>query len=264
MNILLRELKANLKSLLIWSFVVFLFVSMGMTKFTAYEGNPEMLKILDAMPPALLASFQMNTFNLTTLTGFYGVMFTFFGLVLSIAAVMWGSNFISKEERDKTVEFSLTLPVTRSKIITAKTLAALINCIILILVTWGIILVNVQKYQPDSEFYNFLNLSLVAIFLMQMIFLSLGIFLGCAMKEHKRSSSTAVSLLLGTYFLSTIVGLNEKLDFLKYLTPFKYFDAGIMLHESKLEMPYIWLSLGIIAAALIGGYITYSKRDLYI
>ena len=264
MNIFLRELRANSKSLLIWSVIIFLFTSIAIAKFSAYESNPEMLEILELMPPALLTAFSMQAFNLTTITGFFGVMFTFFALILSIAAAMWGSNFISKEERDKTVEFSLTLPVTRGKLITAKTLAAVTNCIGLLLVTGGITLVMVAKYQPDSEFYDFLRLCMLAIFIMQMIFLAIGIFLGCAMKQHKRSSSTAVSILLGTYFLSTIVGLNEDLDFLKYFSPFKYFDAGMMLRESKFEMTFVWLSLGIVVVSLIGGYITYSKRDLYI
>ena len=32
----------------------------AMLEFSAYEGNPEMLEILDSMPPALLEAFQMN------------------------------------------------------------------------------------------------------------------------------------------------------------------------------------------------------------
>lgn len=137
MNIFLREVKANLKSLLIWSVIVALFIMVGVSKFQAYYGNPEMLKILDAMPPALLAAFSMDAFNLTTVSGFYGLMFSYYALILAIAAAMWGSDIISKEERDKTVEFSLTLPVTRSRVVTAKALAALVNCILLLLVTWG-------------------------------------------------------------------------------------------------------------------------------
>ena len=137
MNIFLRELKANFRSLLIWSGIMFLFLTMGMSKFSAYEGNPEMLEILNSMPPALLAAFNMNAFNLTTVTGFFGVMFTFFALLVSISAVMWGSDIISKEERDKTVEFALTLPIPRRKLVTAKILAAVANCIGLLLITWG-------------------------------------------------------------------------------------------------------------------------------
>jgi ABC-2 type transport system permease protein len=152
MNIFLRELKANFKSLLIWGGIMILFISMAMAKFSAYEGNPELLEILDSMPPALLAAFQMNAFNLTTVTGFFGVCFTYFALLSSVFAVMLGSDIISKEERDKTVEFSLTLPIPRRKLITSKILAAVVNCIAFLLITWAAFLFSVAKYQPESEF----------------------------------------------------------------------------------------------------------------
>jgi len=235
MNIFLRELKANLKSLLIWSGIVILFVTLAMGKFSAYNG-----------------------------TGFFGVMFTYFALLLSIAAAMWGSDIISKEERDKTVEFSLTLPVTRSRLVTAKTLATLVNCVGLLLITWGASLVSAARYQPDPKFYHFLALCMLAVFVIQLTFLAVGIFLGCAMRQYKRAGSTAVFLLLGAYFLSIISGLNKNLDFLKYFTPFKYFDAGMMLHESRIDVTFVWLSLGIILVSMTGAYLTYAKRDLYI
>ena len=264
MNIFVRELKANLRSLLIWGGIVILFVTIGMAKFSAYEGNPEMLAVLDELLPALLSAFNLQAFNLTTLTGFFGVMFTYYALILSIAAAMWGSDIISKEERDKTVEFSLTLPVTRSRLVTAKTLAALVNCIGLLLITWGASLVSAAQYQPDSEFYGFLRLCMLAIFIVQLTFLAVGIFLGCAMKQYKRASSVAVALLLGTYFLSVISGLNENLEFLKYFSPFKYFDAGVLLHESRIDVTFVWLSLAIVLVSMVGAYLTYARRDLYI
>ena len=264
MNIFVRELKANLKSLLIWGVIVILFVTIGISKFSAYYNNPEMLAILDDMPPAMLAAFNMQAFNLTTVSGFFGVMFTYYALIVSIAAAMWGSDIISKEERDKTVEFSLTLPVTRSRLVTAKSMAALVNCIGLLLITWGASLVSAQSYQPDAGFYSFLALCMLALFIMQLIFLAVGIFLGCAMKQYKRASSVAVSLLLGTYFLSVVSGLNKNLEFLKYFSPFKYFDAGVLLRESKIDIAFVGLSLAIILVSMVGAYLTYAKRDLYI
>ena len=241
-----------------------LFISAEIVEFSAYEGNPEMLEILESLPPTLLEAFQLNAFNLTTVTGFFGVMFTFFALVSSVYAVMLGSDIIAKEERDKTVEFSLTLPIPRRKLITSKILAAVVLCIAFLLIIWGISLVNVARFQPESEFYPFLSLCMLAIFIMQMIFLAVGVFLGCAMKQHKRASSVAVSLLLGNYFLSIIADLKEEWEFLKFITPFKYFNPLTLLNESRLDTTFVWISLGIIAVALFGGYVTYSRRDLYI
>jgi ABC-2 type transport system permease protein len=264
MNIFVRELKANLRSLLIWGVIVVLFVTVAVSKFSAYYGNPEMLALLDQMPPALLEAFSFEAFNLTTVTGFFGLMFTYFALLLSIAAAMWGSDIISKEERDKTVEFSLTLPVTRSRVVTAKALAALVNCVGLLLITWVASLVSAAPYQPDSEFYRFLRLCMLAVFIMQLIFLAIGIFLGCTMRRYKQAGAVAVGLLLGTYFLSVLSGLSKDLDFLKYFSPFKYFDAGVLLRESHLDGSFVLLSAAIILVCMAGAYLTYSRRDLYI
>ncbi len=264
MNIFMRELKANLRSLIIWAVIVILFTVVGISKFSAYYNNPEMLAVLDAMPPALVAAFSFKTLNLTTVSGFFGLMFTYFALLLGIAAAMWGSDIIYKEARDKTVEFDLTLPVTRSRVVTAKALAALVNCIALLLITWVVSLIGAQSYAPDAGFYRFLALLMLALFILELIFLAIGIFLGCAMKRYKRVTSVAVAVLLTTYFLSIISALNKDLDWLKYFSPFKYFDAVEMLYEARIDPTFLGLSLAIVVVSMAGAYLTYARRDLYI
>ncbi len=264
MNIYFRELRANLKSLLIWSGIVILLIVIGTAKFSAFTDNPEMLKILDAYPPALLKAMSMKTFNLTTITGFFGVMFLYFGLMSAIAATMWGSDIISKEERNKTVEFSLVLPVSRSRIVTAKALAALTNLAVFVLITWMASVVAAQNYNPDAGFYDFLALEMQAMFMIGLIFLALGLLLGCAMKQYKRAGSTAVGIILGTYFISVVSGMQENLDFLKYVTPFKYFDAGELYRAGSLNSTYLLLSAAIIVICIAAAYWTYNRRDLYV
>jgi ABC-2 type transport system permease protein len=264
MNIFIRELKANLKSLVIWSVIITLLIMMAVAKFSAFAGDPEMLKMLDSLPPAMLDALSMRAFNLTTLSGFYGIMFIYFGLMGAIAAAMWGSDIISKEERDKTVEFSLVLPVSRSRVITAKALAALVNCIAFVLITWVVSLVAVRSYNPDHAFHDYLALEMRAMFSIELIFLAIGLLLGCAMKQYKRSGSTAVAIILATYFMSIISGMQEKLDFLKYFTPFKYFDAGELFRSGKMNGTYLLLTAAIIVVCVAAAYWFYNKRDLYI
>jgi len=264
MNIFLREFQANFRSLLIWGGIVILFVVVGFSKFSAFAGDTEMLALLDAMPPAMLSALNMNAFNLTTVTGFYGIMITYFSLLLTVSAVMWGSDIIVKEERDKTVEFALTLPIRRSQLITGKAAAAVVNCIGLTLITWATVLVGATTYQPDSQFYGFVSRSMVALFAIQLIFLAVGILLGCAMKRYKQANSAAASLLLAAFFLSIVIGMNDKLAFLKYLTPFKYFSPATLLHEARIETVPLVVAIVITIVCMVGAYVAYSKRDLYI
>ena len=264
MRIYFRELKANFKSLLIYCGISLFFLTVGFAKFQGYADNPELLAVMDGLPDAMLDAFSMNAFNLTTVEGFFGVMFAFIGLILSIAAVMWGSDIIAKEERDKTVEYALTLPVRRSTLVAAKTAVVITNSIVLALFTWGITLANTARYEPTPDFYEFVALGMLAIFIMQLIFLAIGIFLGAVVKNHKKAGSIAISILLGTYFISIIAGLNEDFEYLKYFTPFKYFDPAQMMHEAKIEPVFLWLSLGIVVVSMVGAFLAYSKRDLYI
>ncbi len=264
MKMYFRELKANLKSLLIWLVIMALLIVIAVTKYSAYADNPEMLAILDQMPQAVLEAFSMNAFNLTTLTGFFGVMFIYFGLMSAIAAAMWGSDMISKEERNKTVEFSLVLPVTRSQVITAKAMAALTNLILFVLGTWVFSLLAVQSHSPDQALYDFLALEMQGMFLIGLVFLAMGVMLGAVMQRYKLSGSVAVGVIMTTYVLSVASGLDDRLDFLKYFTPFKYFDAARLLHEGRFDGLYLGISAALIVVMLAAAYLRYNRRDLYI
>lgn len=264
MNIFIRELKANLKSLLIWSAIITLLIMIAVAKFSAFAGDPSMLAMLDSIPSVMLDALNMRAFNLTTLSGFYGLMFIYFGLMGAIAGAMWGSDMISKEERDKTVEFSLVLPVSRSRVVTAKALAAVVNCIAFVLITWAVSLVAVQSYDPDQAFFDFLRLEMQAMLAIELIFLSIGLLLGCAMRQYKLSGSTAVGIILVTYFMSVISTMRESLEFLKYLTPFKYFDAGELFRNGQMDGTFVLLSAVLIVVCVSAAYWIYNKRDLYI
>jgi ABC-2 type transport system permease protein len=264
MNIFLRELKANLKSLVIWSVIITVLIIMAVSKFTAFAGDPETVKMLDSMPPALLDAFSMRNFNLTTVSGFYGIMFIYFGLMGAIAAAMWGSDIISKEERDKTVEFSLVLPVSRSRVVTAKALAALVNCVLFVLITWAVSMVAVQSFNPDQAFYSYLALQMRALFVIELLFLSIGLMLGCVLKRYRLAGSITVGLILATYFMSIVSGMEERLDFLKWFTPFKYFDAADLFRNGSMDSTYLLISAAIIVVCVVAAYLVYNRRDLYI
>ena len=97
-----------------------------------------------------------------------------------------------------------------------------------------------------------------------MIFLSIGVLLGCALKQYKKSGYIGAALIIIMYIMSVLIDLNDKLDFLKYVTPFKYFTPANIKSDQALDWTFIIISIGIIAISLTIGFITYKKRDLYI
>jgi ABC-2 type transport system permease protein len=64
--------------------------------------------------------------------------------------------------------------------------------------------------------------------------------------------------------MSVFSAMQKDLDFLKYFTPFKYFDAAEFLRQGSLNGGYVLLSATIIAVFVVAAYWVYNKRDLYI
>lgn len=264
MNIFKRELRSNLKAFLIWAGIIFAFMIIEMAGFASYYNNPEMLALFDDMEPWMLEIFQFSGVDLTTLIGFLSVLSSYVFLMLGIHAVLLGSSIISKEERDKTAEYLFTLPITRTKVLIYKISAALFMSFLILLITMISITIGSIPYNINAEFFEFLGLLSISVFFVQLIFLSIGMVLAAVIKRYKKSGSYAVSVLLFTYVLSILSMLSDKLDFLKYFSPFRYFTIKYIVANNSFEIEYIIISIVIIVLCFGGTLYFYPKRDLRI
>lgn len=263
MNIFVRELKAHWKSLLGWSIAMILLIASGMAKFTSLGPDGQNAnQLFGAFPKPVLVILGIQGLDLSTAIGYFGVIFLYLQLTASIHAAMLGSEIISKEERDKTSEFLFVKPVTRLRAVTEKLLAGLLNLIVLNAVTMASSIAMVAVYANNYHNNNLIIMMMAGLFIMQLIFFALGASLAGYFKNPKLPSIVATTILLVTYIIWVIFDLNSKLDFLKYLTPFRYFDASVMIGDGHLDLFYVALSLVITTVLIIVSYLSFNKRDL--
>lgn len=263
MNIFLKEMKSHRKSLVFWNIGVFLMVASGMVKYEslASSGQP-MNEMLAGMPKSMLAVMGIGDFDISTPTGYYGLLFIYLLLMATIHAAMLGATIIAKEERDKTTEFLFVKPVSRTSIITAKLTAAFCNIVILNIVTFVSSLILVGKYTKGEVVTGDIAITMAGMFLLQLLFMVVGSSLAAVKRKSKAAASLATGILLLTYVISVAIDLNENIEGLKYLTPFKYFEAKNVMFGGGFEMVYVILSLVMIGAFLAITYLFYQKRDL--
>lgn len=255
MNIYMRELKAYRKSLIIWGISLIIFVIMGMMKYEGMKESGQSLNdLLKQMPRSLQMLFGGGDLN--TAIGFYSVIFLYLLLLVAIHAVMLGSGIISKEEQDKTYEFILTKPVSRARLITFKLLAALTNAIFLNIIIFLSSASIMIKLGEHPQVIGDLVLLMSALFFHQLLFLSIGSILAAVRNFPKKASSFSMAILLILFIMSVFANMFEFLDFLKYLTPFSYFDARTVLNKG-LNVLFVMLTL------LLTGGLTYSSLRLY-
>lgn len=263
MNIFLREMKAHRKSLIIWCVSVVLLIAMGMMKYEGFSKTGESINDLMAtMPEALKAMFGLGAFNLTEVRGYYGVFFMYFMLMATIHAAMLGATIISKEENDRTAEFLLVKPVSRNKIITSKVLAVIANVLIFNITTLVSSIIIVGGYNKGESITKDIVLLMIALFILQFLFMCIGTAAAAVNKNSKKAASISMAVLLGTFFISMIIDLNSNLDNLKYITPFKYFEAKNVMFNGGFDSTFVILSVVLIAILASVTYIFYNKRDL--
>lgn len=263
MNLYFRELKAHRKALFFWSLAMIFLVSSGIAKFAAYKSNGgSIASIVDQFPKTVQIIFGISGFDLTKPSGYYGVLFLYIALAATVHAVLLGTELISKEERDHTSEFLYVKPLPRSRIITAKLLAGATNLVVLNLVTLLSSLYFVDYFTKGQNITHYILLLMAALFIMQLVFFSIGMAVAGTVKKAKASASIGSSVLMFTLILMFLINLNGHIDILKYLTPFKYYDAAAILAANALDWIYVVISAGIVVAAFYATYHFYSRRDL--
>lgn len=263
MNIFLREMKANRKSLILWSVGVILMVVAGMGKYQAYTNTGQSLnEIINQIPEGLRSILGFGTFDVSKATGFYVMLALYLMIMATIHAALLGANMIAKEELDKTAEFLFVKPISRMKVITLKVIVAVTNLIIFNLVTLFSSILLMGYYSKGENVTGDIVYIMVGMFLLQLIYLFLGMGTAAISNKPKKSASIATTILLITFILSMMIDLNDKLKSLKYLTPFKYFEAKNIVFGNGIEPVFVILSLVMIVLFLSMTYVFYRKKDL--
>jgi len=263
MNIFIREMKAHRKSLIFWCIGMIVMIASQMSKYTATSGDGQSLNTLMAsMPKSIQAVIGSVSFDLSKLSGYYGMIFIYLALIATIHAAMLGADIISKEERDRTSEFLLVKPVSRSKVVTAKLSAAFVNIIILNIVTLITSIALAGKYSKGEPMTSVILNLMLGMFILQLIFMFLGTGIAAVSKNPKGASSLTMGILLATFVLYNAIGMNSHLEALKYVTPYKYFDAKNLNSSVGFEPVFMILSVLIIVALFTMTYVFYRKRDL--
>jgi ABC-2 type transport system permease protein len=262
MNIFLHELKAYSKNTIIWACALAAVALMFFSMYPAFSKDVAQLKqMLNGMPPAVTKAFNLSASSFLSLLGFYAYMFLYILLCGAIQAMNLGLSVISKEERERTADFLLSKPVTRSRVITSKLLAVL--TLLLLTDAFYLVAVRVISMAVTADTYSikpFLLITLSLLFV-QLIFAALGVLLAVAVRRIKSVSSVSLGIVFVFFFINmfgSVIGDKA----VRYLTPFKYFDSAYIIRHASYETTFVILTAAIIVLALAASYLIYNKKDI--
>ena len=263
MNLFLRECRANRKSMLIWCVCSILLVVGVLAKYSGLSENDQQINQLIArMPKAIQFLMGGGAYDYTKVSGYFGVTYGYLQLVTGIYALILGSGIISKEEGDKTVEFLLTKPVSRRKILAVKLLNVFCTLAVFSVLLCIFSIISVKAVDSQSDLNAPISLLFIALFLFQLIFASLGAMLAASVKKPKLPVQIGTAVLFTSYIITILMQISESIHWLRPLTPFSYWDTAAILNGGNLDAVYSIAALALTAAFCVVAFINYQKRDM--
>ena len=261
MTLYSHELKSNRVTFAVWLLSVAAFCCFCIFLFpTAKESMSDLSDAFAGMG-AFSTAFGMDKLSIATLEGFFGTEIgTIYALGSGMYAALLGVGMLAKEEGGHTAEFLHTLTLSRAGIVTQKLLASLTLLTAFDLLCFGSFLVSIAIVKESMDMTS-LTGYMLAQYLCQITLFSICFALSAALRRGGMGVGLGLALMF--YMLDIISRITDKMDFLRYITPFSFSNAtDVFVNKGAVEVVPAVIS-GI--AAVIGmavAYGIYCRKDI--
>lgn len=220
MTLVKHELRQGRTAFLIWTAAIGFLLSVCIFLFPEMKGQMDSVNDVFASMGSFTAAFGMDRLNFGTLTGVYAVECgNVLGLGGAFYAALCAVGILSKEEKERTADFLLTHPVSRTRIITEKLIAVLIQITAMNIIIYALSVGSIAAVGEEIPWKE-ISLLHIAYYLLQLELA--GICFGISAFLHRGSVGIGLGIAAVMYFLNLIANISETAEFLKYITPFGY------------------------------------------
>ena len=138
--------------LTIWTASVGALLAVCVLLFPEMKGEMEQVNGIFASMGSFTKAFGMDRLDFGTLIGFYGVECgNVLGLGGAFFAALLGISALAKEEKEHTAEFLLTHPVSRTRVITEKLCAVIVQIVIMNLAVIAVTALSVLIIGEEAD-----------------------------------------------------------------------------------------------------------------
>ncbi len=260
MTLLKHELRQGWKSLAIWTLSIGFFVVICVLMYPEMEGEMEDVSEMFSSMGAFTAAFGMDRLNFGTLIGFYAIECgNILGIGGAFYAAILGITALAKEEKERTAEFLLSHPISRTKIITEKWIAILVQIVVLNVLVFLMSIASIVSIDEKIMWEELIYLHL-AYFLVQIVLA--GICFGISAFIRSSGIGAGIGLATTMYFINIVANITESAKDLKYLTPFGFAEGADIIANVNLDWKMVVINMVFAIIGVVAAYCKYCKKDI--
>lgn len=243
MTVFRHEIKLTLKSTVIWSAAMFLFIGLTISKFSV--GNSAGADLLNQMIQDMPQSLQIILgysygLNMGHYYDYQLLCFQWTILILVVDAVLIAANILGRESNVKNIDFLYTKPMSNTAIYGQKFLAGLIHLVVVNgFCTAAYYCFSFVDRQFPMTLYQLVTLAAAQLAI--MVFFYGLTFVLTAFKGPNTAINMGIGAMLVFYLLQKMILMLDH-SMLSFLTPFLFFDPQQIVRD----WPAIGLHFGVL------------------
>lgn len=259
------EFKQRKTSLFWWCFAVALTIAAVMLIYPSIRDQAkEFNQVINQLPDSLKGfKTGSSSVDIASPNGWLNsqIFYSTLPFIISVFSITLGRSLASSEERKRTLELILARPITRTKLLLAKSLTYWLMMAIMGLVVGVTVLIFAWLISMNV---NAANVWLTTLFTM-LLLASFGLvtFACGAAGSWLRKIGLPLALILsfGSYMLTSLSSMTDTLAKVSKALPYHYFDPTHLL-EGRLSRGLCLYLVGILVVTSVVAWQGFRTRDI--
>ena len=218
------------------------------------------LKVVENYPPEFLSFFGGDAASLATTDGYLGMYgFSMLPVIAGIFAVLAGSGLLASDEESGRLDLIAAHPVGRAGLFWGRVLAFTAASLGIMIVGW----LGFSALLGGSSLevtWGQMALPFLPLLAQTLIYGALALLLSMLLPARRLAAAGAGVVLVASYFLSSMAGLNERLAAVSRFLPYDYYQSGEAINGLDWA-PFLGL-LAASAALVLLAWWRFQRRDI--
>ena len=192
--------------------------------FMAEQG--EFMQMIENYPPEFLAFFGGDAASIATPQGYLGMYgFSMLPVILGIFAVIVGSGLLASDEESGRLDLIVAHPVSRGGLFWGRVLAFVAATLGILVIGWLGFSVLLGGSSLELN-WGEMALPFVPLLAQTLVYGAVALLLSLLLPSRRLAAAGAGLVLVTSYFLTSMAGLNESLASIARFLPYDYFQGA--------------------------------------
>lgn len=216
-------------------------------------------EMLSAFSPEMMAFFGGVTEIYTPVGYLTMAFFSYMPIIIGIYAVLAGSGLLAADEESGTLDLVLAHPISRTRLFLGRLLAMVAALLAIVALTW----LGFALLLPGSGLgisLAQLTLPFLSLLAVLLVFGALALALSQLLPSRSAAATASGMVLVASYFLSSLAGIDERLLAAARLLPLHYYQGAAAVEG--MDWGRLGGLLGAAALLSLAAWWLFQQRDI--